>query len=225
MNNTNGEYQTAVEIFNNLKNIFYIKEQIGRIKIDIGGITANYNNNDAIGELLQNWIGHWLVNENIYFRTRENTQEFPDFLLSQDNSRDFLELKTYNYSASPAFDIANFEAYCNSLIDKPYRIYSDYLILAYEMSNSRLRIKELWLKKVWQITSDSSKNPLKIQDKRGVAYNIRPCNWFSDRSKYNPFENKEDFIRALYGTMLQYDQCRNYRHEWRQKVYNHFSMS
>ena len=100
---------TALELYTELVESFKIKEKIGSVEIKLGNITAKYNGKDAIGDLLQEWLGEWMKSKNYYFRTKENTQEFPDFLLSESDTKDFLELKTFNANASPAFDIANLD--------------------------------------------------------------------------------------------------------------------
>ena len=191
---------SATDIYNELVNNFDIKNKIGSVEIKLGNITAKYNGRDAIGDLLQEWIGNWFDSQNYYYRTRANTQEFPDFLLSESDTNDFLEIKTFNASASPAFDIANFDSYCTSLLTVPERIEADYLILSYRMVNAELRISDVWLKKVWEISSPSGPNPIKVQTKRGQIYNIRPCTWYSQRLTHKPFTNKMDFLKALAAT-------------------------
>ena len=58
---------TAIEIYDLLLNEFKIKEQIGSVEIIFGGVTAQYNGKDAIGDLLQVWLGEWLKANNFYF--------------------------------------------------------------------------------------------------------------------------------------------------------------
>lgn len=205
---------TATDIYNELVNNFKIKSKIGSVQIKLGNITAKYNGKDAVGDLLQEWIGEWMKSKNYYFRTKANTQEFPDFLLSESDSKDFLEVKTFNADASPAFDIANFDSYCTSLLKFPERIEADYLILSYKMINSELRINDIWLKKVWEISSPSGPNAIKIQTKRDQIYNLRPCTWYSSRLTYQPFSNKNDFLKALADTQTNYPQCAPYRQNW-----------
>ena len=60
---------TANQLHDELLNTFKIKDKIGRIEINLGGISATYGGRDAIGDLLQEWIGEWLKNNNYYFRT------------------------------------------------------------------------------------------------------------------------------------------------------------
>lgn len=211
---TENKKVTAIEIYDLLLNEFKIKQQIGSIEITLGGISAKYNGKDAIGDLLQEWLKEWLSQKGFYFRTPTNTQAFPDFLLSESINTDFLELKTFNADASPAFDIANFDSYCSSLLTIPERIDADYLILSYKMINSSLSIDNIWLKKVWELTSPSVKDPIRLQVKRNQIYHIRPCTWYSKKLPFKPFENKQDFLNALTQTHDLYPQCDQYKMNW-----------
>jgi type II restriction enzyme len=205
---------TAKQIYDLLINEFKIKEQIGSVEIILGGISAKYNGKDAIGDLLQEWLGEWLRQKNFYFRQPQNSQEFPDFFLTESTNSNFLELKTFNADASPAFDIANFDSYCTSLLKIPERIESDYLIFSYKMIDAELSIDNVWLKKVWEMTSPSGQDPIKLQVKRNQIYNLRPCTWYSNRLKYQPFENKVDFLTAISETHNLYPQCDQYKLDW-----------
>ena len=209
---------TANEIYDLLLNEFKIKEQIGSVEIILGGISAKYNGKDAIGDLLQEWLGEWLKQKNFYFREPAHSQAFPDFLLSESTNSDFLELKTFKADASPAFDIANFDSYCTSLLTIPERIDADYLILSYKMIDAQLSIDNIWLKKVWEMTSPSGQDPIKLQVKRNQIYNLRPCTWYSKRLQYQPFENKTDFLKSISETHNMYPQCAQYKENWLDKV-------
>lgn len=168
--------------------------------------------------MLQEWLREWLKQEKIYFRQPNNTQEFPDFFLTESNTSGFLELKTFNADATPAFDIANFDSYCTSLLTIPERIEADYLIIAYRMINAELSISNIWLKKVWEMTSPSGQDPIKMQVKRNQVYNIRPCTWYSERLRYQPFENKISFLHAIEATLNLYPQCNAYKTNWLNNV-------
>ncbi len=209
---------TANDIYQELLNGFDIKNKSGSIEINLGGITAKYNGKDAIGDLLQDWVREWLFSRNYYFRVPANSQEFPDFFLSTSNNVDFLEVKTFNADAGPAFDIANFDSYCNSLLTLPERIDADYLIFSYKMVQTKLSIDNIWIKKVWQISSPSGVDPIKLQTKKKMIYNLRPCKWYSTRAEYEPFANVNDFLNAIAKTHTNYDQCNSYKHNWLQKV-------
>lgn len=210
---------TALEIYNLLLNEFKIKEQIGSVEIILGGISAKYNGKDAIGDLLQEWLGEWLRKKHFYFRTRANTQEFPDFLLSEDDKSGFLEIKTFNADANPAFDIANFDSYNKSLLIKPERLDADYLIFSYKMINSVLSIDNLWLMKVWQIAGTSGANPVNMQTKNNQPYNLRPIKWYAKSAKNKAFNTKLEFINAISETLEKYSHSTSsYSENWLEKV-------
>ncbi len=211
---------SALEIYTELVENFKIKEKIGSVEIKLGNITAKYNGKDAIGDLLQEWLGEWMRSKKYYFSTKHNTQEFPDFLLSESDTKDFLELKTFNANASPAFDIANFDSYCTSLLTIPERLDADYLILSYKMINSELSVDNVWLKKVWEIAGTSGANPINLQTKYKQPYNLRPVKWYSDRkTKNKPFKCKLDFIKAISETHLKYPtNSESYSEDWLKNV-------
>jgi type II restriction enzyme len=117
----------------------------GEITFDFLNISLKINQKSAIGDLFQEWFSEWLVRNKIYFRNIPNTQEFPDFFLDHiSNTRNLLEVKTFDYSASANFDVANFEAYCRSLKTKAYRLDADYLIFAYDLIDYKFTVKEVW---------------------------------------------------------------------------------
>jgi hypothetical protein len=214
---------SAHQIYASLLDEFKIKDQLGSIEIKLGGISAKYNGKDAIGDLLQEWIGEWLKQNNFYFRTKTNTQEFPDFLLDESDINGLLEIKTFNNDASPAFDIANFDSYNKSLLMKPERLDADYLIISYTMNNSILSIKNLWIKKVWEIAGTSGANPINMQTKNNQPYNLRPVKWFAKSAKNKPFENKMSFLLAIEETLKKYEySTSSYSTDWLIKVKNKY---
>jgi NgoBV restriction endonuclease len=210
---------TANEIYDLLLNEFKIKQQLGSVEIILGGISAKYNGKDAVGDLLQEWVGEWLKQNNIYFRTPANTQEFPDFFLNELDSNGFLEIKTFNANATPAFDIANFDSYNKSLLIKPERLDADYLILSYKMIDSVLSIENLWLMKVWEIAGTSGTNPVNMQTKNSQPYNLRPIKWYAKKAKNKPFKDKLSFLEAIAATLEKYSHStQSYRENWLERV-------
>ncbi|MBQ5561943.1 MAG: NgoBV family restriction endonuclease, partial [Clostridia bacterium] len=124
------------------------------------------------------------------------------------------EVKSFNYDATPAFDIANFDSYCSSIKNKPYHLDADYLIFGYVMSDKGdITIKKLWLLKVWQIAGTSDRFPLKTQVKKNVIYNIRPNSDFK-KDKAGVFKSKDDFLYAIYETLVLY-KSRDFADEWK----------
>lgn len=219
--------KNALNLLNKL-NEDNIKSYTGKITFKLGKTSVDIDTTDIVGQSIQSWLKQYMLDNNIKFMEMSNTQEFPDFILNENNMKaDLLEVKAFNYEASPAFDIANFESYLSSLLIKPYRIFSDYIIFGYTMNNTKIRIEQIWLKKIWEISSSSCTYPLRVQDKRGMIYNIRPCKWYSNKKlSHPPFESKEEFIGALYKTMKQYShtssQADNWLKKFKKSYYNYF---
>lgn len=176
---------------------------VGGIQFGLGGISFNIQSKDGIGGMIQEWLGVWAKNRGYNIVEQSVSQEFPDFFVGREGG--LLEIKTYNAAAGPSFDIANFQSYCESLTLNPERLDADYLIFAYRLNNGVLFIENIFLKKIWEISSASDRWPIKTQTKRDVIYNLRPCAFHSARmTNYPPFKNKEEFVKALYETESLY---------------------
>lgn len=205
---------TSQELYLKLQNL-HLENQIGEIRFKLAGVSVKINTTDTVGITLQAWLKQFLIDNELYFSEPANTQEFPDFFLDDICShKHMLEIKAFNYNATPAFDIANFESYCASIKNKPYRLDADYLIFGYVMDEAgNITIKKIWLKKIWQIAGTSQKYPLKTQIKRDMIYNIRPNNEFKNE-KEGPFKSKEEFLEAIYTTVISY-KGQSFADEWK----------
>lgn len=205
----------ALALYNLLKSDNIIGA-VGKITFKLSNLSVDISTTDTIGQSLQSWLKQYMLDKNIIFMEMDNTQEFPDFILDPfDRENNLLEVKAFNYNASPGFDIANFESYCDSVRIRPYILDTDYLIFGYSMSGTEIKIENIWLKKIWEISSASSSHPLRLQDKRGIIYNIRPCKWYSENNnKFPAFSSKEQFIKAIYDTLKEYEHSRIDANEW-----------
>ena len=87
----------------------------------------------------------------------------------------------------------------------------DYLIFGYDMSDDGVvTIKDVWLKKVWQITRRMENYPINLQVKDGVIHKIRPGVWYSERATdYAIFDSLEDFIAAIEETTFKEPKLRD----------------
>lgn len=206
-----GKVLTANEIFNNLVNDDKILESNGRITFELGGVNIVVKQRDVVGNIIQEWLEGWMANKGIYFRGNPNTQMPPDFFLLPDSSRNgLLEIKAFNADAAPGFDIADFTAYCRTLLSQPWMLDADFMIFAYKMdANGLVSISNVWLKKVWQICCASDKWPVKVQEKKGVIHKIRPATWYSTKTKYPCFTCVEHFLSALEQTLYDYPETRH----------------
>ncbi len=192
----------------------------GKILFTLNGLSTLVNDKNIIGNVLQDWLAEWMIKNEIEFVKPPNSQEFPDFYLDPSNPEaNLLEIKAFDINAGANFDIANFEAYCSSLITKRYRLDANYLIFGYELIDGKLIIKNLWLKKIWEISGPSEAYPVRVQQKRGMIYNLRPINWFSEgRITYKGFGSKEEFLTALHKTLLMYVKTSEQSIEWLKQV-------
>lgn len=209
---------TASEIYEDL--LDNIKGKKGNIFFNLGGICLKVDGTDTVGKTLQEWLKEYFKHNNYFFSEPDNSQEFPDFFLSEQKDKHLLEIKSFNYSRTPAFDIANFDSYCDKIKNNPYCLYADYLIFGYEMNNGNISIEEIWLKKIWEIAGKSARYPLKTQVKRDVIYNIRPNSEFKKGGE-STFKNEFDFLKAIYGTIKEY-KSENDANEWKQKFCSNY---
>ena len=144
----------------------------------------------------------------------------PDFFLNPDNlCTNLLEVKAFNRSASPGFDIADFRMYEEEIVEKPWMLDVDYLIFGYDMSaTGEVTIKDLWIKKVWQITRRMERWPLNLQIKQNVVHKIRPGVWYSKLFSNIPmFHSLEHFLAAVEETMYQNPKTHEDAATWKRK--------
>lgn len=175
-----------------------IYEQTGHINIEINGLGVVLQQNDIIGNALQEWVYNYLQSNEIYYRPPVG-QTFPDFYLSENNDSSLCEMKTFNYESGPAFDVADFRSYIRSLPTNPFRLDSDYIMFGYTNDAAgNIRVEQIWVKKVWEITGLSADGMLSAQRKNNRLVNIRPFTFYSNRARTQPFNNLEEYLRTLY---------------------------
>lgn len=211
----------ATDLYNSLieQNLDQYK---GAITFNLGDVSVKIDTTDTVGITLQAWLKQYMIDNNIFFSEPANTQEFPDFYLDDtEPTKHMLEVKAFNYCATPAFDIANFESYCSSVKEKPYRLDADYLIFGYTMSeNGDITINKIWLHKIWQIAGTSKNYALKTQVKRGMIYNIRPNSDFKV-NRAGEFKNKDEFLKAIYETLVAYKGI-DFAKDWKTTLKNNY---
>lgn len=190
----------------------------GHIQLGLLGTEVNVSDKSAVGNLLQEWLGQWMTLNGIYNRSNENTQAFPDFYLSDDNQIDLLEVKTFDYVNNPNFDVAQFDAYVRSLRTNAFRLEADYLILGYSLANGVIKINDIWLKKIWEITCGSAEFAVRTNVKQGKIHNIRPYNFKSMSRGQQPFTSRLAFITAIRNTLEKYLGDAQLADQWLQEV-------
>jgi hypothetical protein len=168
----------------------------GQVFFEMNNIKTQVYDNSVIGNIIQEWLLSFMKEKGIYFRRPENSQEFPDYFMNEKSDlTDLLEVKCFK--KSPNFDVANFSAYCRSIVSHPYRLDANYLIIEYIPDKEGVIIKNIWLKKVWEICSASERASLKIQWKQNQPFNIRPSTWYAQKPKYVSFKTRRDFVMAV----------------------------
>lgn len=190
--------------------------------IKVGNISVNLTkSNDVVGNIMQEWLEGWLKKNDIEYRPNENTQMPPDvFLNPEDLTQDLLEVKAFNYEASPGFDIADFNAFQAELLREPYMVHTKYLIFGYIMQDDGfVVIKKMWLKNVWELCRPMDNWPLNLQVKKDVVHKIRPGKWYADeeRTKFRQFKSLEHFISAIDETVYRNPDTRKFSGEWLSK--------
>ena len=189
----------------------------GKIFFELNGLKTEVRDSSIVGNVIQEWLKAFMQSKRIKYRVKDNSQDFPDFLMheSKDNI-DLLEVKCFK--KSPNFDIANFSAYSRSLLSYPYRLDSDYLIFEYRENEDSIEIKNIWLKKVWEICCGSERSPLKIQWKQGQPVNIRPATWYSKKTNYQIFNSRRDFVKSIKSLIDTTSHMNYLRKDWYNKV-------
>lgn len=207
---------TAQQVFDKLINEDKVLEQQGQIRFYFGDVDIIVKQKDVVGNIIQEWLQGWLDKRDIEYAPSENTQMPPDFFLNpNDRTRNLLEVKAFNRNATPGFDIADFRMYEEEIIDKPYMLDVDYLIFGYDMSDDGVvTVRNLWMKKVWQITRRMDKWPLNLQIKQNVVHKIRPGVWYSEKPSMPMFQSLEHFVSAIEQTVYQNPKTREVSGTW-----------
>ena len=211
---------TAEQVYDRLLNVDKIKTVEGQIRFYLGDVSIIVRQKDVVGNIIQEWLEGWLRKNDIEFTPNENTQMPPDIFLNPDNhTENLLEVKAFNYSASPGFDIADFKAYAREIIENPYMLHTKYLIFGYSMNAEGIvTIRDLWLKNVWEICRSMDGWPLNVQYKNKVIHKIRPAKWFGNRSRFPMFASLEHYLSALEETLFSYPDTHELSKGWRKKV-------
>lgn len=213
---------TAQEVYDRLINEDLITEREGEIRFFLGDVNIIVKQRDVVGNIMQEWLQGWLDANDIEYAPSENTQMPPDFFLNPDDKTvNLLEVKAFNRNASPGFDIADFRMYQSEIIEKPYMLNVDYLIFGYEMSDEGVvTIRDVWLKKVWEITRRMEDWPINLQIKEGHVHKIRPGVWYNNdvtRTDYGIFESLEHFLSAIEQTVYQNAETHQDAGTWKKR--------
>lgn len=208
---------TPQQVYGKLINDEQILSQKGRITFSFGSVQIIVKQRDVVGNLLQEWLQGWFDKNSIYYDVNPNSQMPPDFFLKPGSKKEsLLEVKAFNRLASPGFDIADFNMYQKELIESPWMLEVNYLIFGYDMSDKGVvTVKDLWIKKVWEISRSMANWPLNLQIKKKTVHKIRPGAWYRPTTK--TFKTKEHFLSAVEETVWQNPDTRAQSGDWKNK--------
>lgn len=214
---------TAQEVYDKLINEDQILQLKGQIRFYLGDVDIIVKQRDVVGNIIQEWLQGWLDKHGIEYSLNDNSQMPPDFFLNPgDETTGLLEVKAFNRKSSPGFDIADFRMYEEEIQKKPYMLHVDYLIFGYDMSDEGVvTIKDLWIKKVWEITRAMKEWPINLQVKKNVVQKIRPGVWYTEKGSIM-FQTMEDFISAIDQTVWQNPATRRDSGTWMTKFLKYY---
>lgn len=199
---------TAEQIYDRLINVDHILTLQGQIKFYLGDVDIVVHQKDVVGNIIQEWLQGWMDKHGVEYAPNENSQMPPDFFLNPSNRTvELLEVKAFNFDASPGFDIADFNAYIREILVEPYMLMTKYLIFGYVMTDDgHVIIRHLWLKNVWEICRSMETWAINVQCKKNVIHKIRPATWYATTSKFPVFRSLEEFLSAIEQTVYDYSR-------------------
>lgn len=208
--------EKAKDVYDKLMKDFGFKDSIGKITFKLKGVSIVVNQNNVVGNILEEWLAKWMKKNKIT-HIHNQGQSSPDFWLNPSTkTEDWLEVKSF--TGSPNFDLAAYASFIKLIIEKPYKLQSSYLLIKYKMEKGLVVIENCWLKKIWEISSPSEKWPVKVQDKNNIIFNLRPCVWYSDNTEYPSFQCLEDFLSALEEVIYIYPDTHAKGATWKKEL-------
>lgn len=206
----------AENVFYALRDDFGLKDATGKITFSLKDYAITVKQNNVVGNILEEWLADWLESRHIP-HIHNHKQASPDFWLNpEDLKTDWLEIKSF--TGSPNFDLGAFRSFITLIIDEPWKLQSNYLLLKYKMEDGLVTIENIWLKKIWEISCTSASWPIRVQCKRNVINNLRPATWYSASPDYPVFQSLEHFLSALEQTIYKYHDTNYLSDKWEDRL-------
>ena len=151
------------------------------------GRTLAINNPNLVGDLLEDVVFPFFKEAFPDFEEGPK-QEPPDFMAGDYQ----FELKAF--LGNPGFDISNFTSFVTQLakdgglIKKLFK--TKYLVFRYAAEGDGFKIADFWMLDVWQLPNYDLTDPLSVQKKKGIWYNLRPgaaSSWTDESKTANKF--------------------------------------
>ena len=175
------------------------------------------NNCNIVGDIMEDILYPYIKN---YISSFEKgpKQASPDFY-NREKQWEW-ELKCFNNK--PCFDISNYNSYILQLYQnlerKMYK--TQYLIFKYNLKDNLIEIIDLKLCNIWEMINYNGKNPISLQSKKGMWYNIRPCT-FNDMN--NSTKTPELFIKQICKSINESPNKIENKEEIIENIYNQFN--
>lgn len=210
----------AEQLYDILVNQEKILETRGQISFYLGDVDIVVRQKDVVGNIMQEWLVGWFEKRGYAYAPNPNSQMPPDIYLNPDNKEaDLLEVKAFNYEATPGFDIADFNAYQRQIINEPYMLHEKFIIFGYKMQDDGyVHICDVWLKNVWEICRPMADWALNLQVKKNVVHKIRPAKWYGKVTRFRTFESLEDYLAAIEECVYQNPETHNNAASWKRSI-------
>ena len=137
------------------------------------GKIISISNCNAVGDILED-VFYPVIKEKLDDFEEGPKQASPDFY----GLNKYFEYEQKVYMKKPGFDIGNFTSYVNTLCQdggvykKLFK--TKYLVFEYTIVNGKIKIIKFHYLNVYNLVGYSGKNPITIQRKKKMWYNIRP---------------------------------------------------
>lgn len=198
-------------------------DNTGKISFKLAQVEITVKQNNVVGNIIEEWLDSWLTQHD-FDHIYNHGQCSPDFWFDlDDRNKGWVEIKSFTGNAN--FDIANYMSFISEIVDKPWKLDSKYLCIKYTMNDETgiVTIDNVWLKNVWEISSPSAKWAVKMQDKKGVIYNLRPSGLSVSSGRFSTFATLEHFLSALDFVVKTYPQTSEIGMRFRQRVERAYS--
>lgn len=213
---------TAQQIYDKLIYETNVVGGDGIIEASLKDIDITEWHDQAVREILREWLCHWFRENNIAYSPNEDGAVPIDYYLcSACNPENSVRVEVSLIYEKADFSIADFRTFAEELLRAPSLLNIDYLVFEYSISKNVddrgvLFISDLLMKKIWQMTRPLKGYPLSLQMVDGKIRQIKSCDWNVKRTP-KTFKTLEHFLSAVEETLYRNPQTESMATTWRSK--------